>query len=245
MAQLDREARMTIEALSQRGVSNRETARLLNVTEGTVRYHRRRQVLGLTDGRARQRALAADFQEAITSYLAASDQGTPCNIAALHTWLVAEFDYPGSLRSLERYVRRHYPAPPRRARRRVETPPGAQAQVDWAVYPRVWMGGTPQTLLAFEMQLSWSRYAVQVWSTHKHQLAWLDAHNEAFRRLGGIPATLRVDNEKTAVIHGAGAWGVLNPTYRRYAQGLRFHIDACPPRAPQAKAKASYCTLCG
>jgi hypothetical protein len=26
-----------------------------------------------------------------------------------------------------------------------------------------------------------------------------------------------VDNEKTAVDRGTGAWGTINPTYRRYA----------------------------
>jgi len=48
---------------------------------------------------------------------------------------------------------------------------------------------------------------------------------------------VRVDNEKTAVVHGAGAWGRIHPAYRAYARTVRFHIDACPPRAPQAKGK--------
>ncbi|NIR59278.1 MAG: transposase family protein, partial [Gammaproteobacteria bacterium] len=65
----------------------------------------------------------------------------------------------------------------------------------------------------------------------------LSAHNGAFARLGGVPATVRVDNEKTAVARGAGVWGVINPVYARYAQTLRFHIDPCPPRSPQHKGK--------
>jgi hypothetical protein len=46
-----------------------------------------------------------------------------------------------------------------------------------------------------------------------------------------------VDNERTAVARGAGAWGELNPSYKRYAKTVRFHIDPCPPRSPQAKGK--------
>ncbi|MBM4118894.1 transposase family protein, partial [bacterium] len=69
------------------------------------------------------------------------------------------------------------------------------------------------------------------------QLAWHHVHNEAFRRLEGIPATVRVDNERTAVSRGAGAWGVINPRYRCFAKTLRFHIDACPPRSPGHKGK--------
>ncbi len=48
---------------------------------------------------------------------------------------------------------------------------------------------------------------------------------------------MRVDNEKTAIAAGAGAWGAINPTYRRYARVLQFHVDACAPRQPRQKGK--------
>ena len=79
-----------------------------------------------------------------------------------------------------------------------------------------------------------SRFDAVVWSERKDQLAWHHVHNEGFRRLEGVPATVRVDNEKTAISHGAGAWGQINPAYRRYSETVRFHVDACPPRAPGA-----------
>ena len=47
---------------------------------------------------------------------------------------------------------------------------------------------------------------------------------------GMVPAVVRVDNEKTAIGHGAGAWGRVTAAYRRYAETVRFHVDACPPR---------------
>jgi hypothetical protein len=75
------------------------------------------------------------------------------------------------------------------------------------------------------------------WSPRKDQLAWHHVHNEGLRRIAGVPATLRVDNERTAVGRGAGAWGELNPSYRRYARAVRFHIDVCAPRSPEAKGK--------
>jgi transposase len=237
MAKLDREDRMTITSLIRKGCSNRHIARLLRVSEGTVRYHRRRQAEGAVDGRARQTPMAAHYGEAIDSYLGARGEQTPSNVAELHTWLVAEHDYPGALRSVQRYVRRAFPAPARRARRRVETPPGAQAQADWAAFPRVWVGGVRRDLVAFLMQLSFSRAWALVWSERKHLLAWLSVHNAAFTRLGGVPATMRIDNEKTAIVAGAGAWGTVHPVYQRYAQSLRFHVDACPPRSPEAKGK--------
>lgn len=228
---------MAMTALTERSCTNREVARLLEVTEGTVRYHRRRAASGAVDGRSLKPKLAAGFRSHIEAYLEARELDSPENVADLHAWLVAEHGYPGSLRSMERYVRASYPAPAVRARRRVETPPGAQAQADWAAFPGVWVGNGAVDLLMFELQLSHSRRDAIVWSERKDQLAWLHVHNEALPRLGGVPASIRVDNEKTAVVHGAGAWGVVNPVYRRYAETVRFHIDLCPPREPRAKGK--------
>jgi transposase len=237
MAKLKVEDRMTIKSLIHKGCSNREVARLLEVTESTVRYHRQRQAEGATDGRAAQVPVASRYRGAIDAYLEARGETAPANVSDLHAWLVAEHDYPAGLRTLQRYIGQIFPAPARRARRRVETPPGAQAQADWAVFPGVWVGGRQRELLAFVLQLSFSRAWALVWSERKHQLAWLSVHNGALERLGGVPATIRVDNEKTAVVSGAGAWGRINPVYRRYAQTLRFHIDACAPRSPEAKGK--------
>lgn len=76
-----------------------------------------------------------------------------------------------------------------------------------------------------------------VWSPRKDLPSWLHCYSEAFRRLGGVTATVRVDNEKTAVVRSGGAWGTINPAYRRYAVLMRFHVDACAPREPQAKGK--------
>jgi hypothetical protein len=45
----------------------------------------------------------------------------------------------------------------------------------------------------------------------KDMLFWLACHTACFARLGGVPATVRVDNEKTAISRGAGVWGTVNP----------------------------------
>ena len=72
----------------------------------------------------------------------------------MHDWFICEHDHPGSLRSVQRYVRDHFPAPRYRARRRVETPPGAQTQVDWAVFPRINIDRELVTLNTFNLTLS-------------------------------------------------------------------------------------------
>jgi len=101
----------------------------------------------------------------------------------------------------------------------------------------VWIAGRAVYAYQFHLRLSHSRYGARVWSPRADQLGWHHVHNEGFRRLGGITATVRVDNTKTAVSRGAWAWGELKPSYRRYAKAVRFHIDACALRHPQAKGK--------
>ena len=229
------EVKMTIKTLARKGVAQREIARQLDLNEATVRYHLKRMALGSEDGRARQRRLAAQFDASIEHWREC--MGDIGNSAALYEWLVMEAGYSGSLRSLQRYLAERYPAPRVRTRRRVETPPGAQAQVDWAHFPGVQVAGRKADLSAFVFTLSYSRQLAVVWAASQSQMSWLRCHNAAFSRIRGIPAVIRIDNVKTAVVRGAGPWGQLNEVYRRYAQAVRFHVDPCLPREPQAKGK--------
>jgi transposase len=232
---------MTIRVLAEKGQNHCEIARTLGVTEGAVRYRLRRLGEGSRDGRKDKPFQADAYGEVIDHWMRtheATDQsGRPVNVRELHEHLAQEHGYEGHYRSLLRYVRAKYPKPKKRTYRRVETPPGAQTQTDWGEYPRVDVGRGPEPLHAFVMVLSHSRKPALIWSRREDQLSWLHCHNEAFRRLGGIPAVNRIDNVKTAVVQGAGAWGTIHPVYESYARGVGFHIDACPPRAANAKGK--------
>jgi transposase len=211
-------------------------ARLLGVTEGTVRYHRKRRSADAADGRSKQDLKAAVHAEAIGHWRDQQADGR-VNLAALHEWLRREHGYDGSLKSVQRYWKRTFPALAIRARRRVETPAGAQAQVDWAEFPGAVLGDEVVDLVALIVTLSWSRKRAVVWARSKDMLSWQACQIGCFQRLGGVPAVLRIDNVKTAIAKGAGAWGVINKTYRCFATQLKFHVDACQPRQPQGKGK--------
>lgn len=238
---LSREEVVTIQVLAEKGQNNCEIARTLGVTEGAVRYHRRRAAEEVEDGRKNKRFKAETVAEVIRHWHEARREAgakRPVNVQELYEHVVTEHGYEGSYQSVLRYVRREYPRPKIRTYRRVETPPGAQTQTDWAEYPRVDVGEGPEPLHAFLMVLSHSRMPAVIWSRDEDLLSWLWCHNEAYRRLAGVAAVNRIDNVKTAIVQGAGAWGVIHPVYRAYARSVGFHIDACAPRQAQAKGKA-------
>jgi transposase len=236
---------VTLLVLHQRGQPNTQIAQALGVSEGTVRYHVRRA--DSPDRRANKPHKVAPLADAIDLWLAANQPADcadpaaetlrPSNIQALYAWLCQEHLYPGSYKSVLRFVRARYPQPRLRPFRRVETPPAAQAQVDWGEFANLDIGAGPQKLYAFVVVLSHSRKAVLVWSQSMDQLSWHQAHNEALRRLGGVPAVLRIDNLKTGIASGAGPWGQINDAYRAYARAVGFHVDACLPRSPRHKGK--------
>jgi len=232
---------VTLQVLRDKGLSFREIATTLGVSEGTVRYHRKRR--GQPDGRGKPRKAQAlaDVIDAWmlhhTGHPDEAEQPRPVNVLVLYDWLRQEHHYQGSYRSVLRFVRDRYPQPRLRPYRRVETPPGAQAQVDWGEFPRLDVGDGPQTLYGFVLVLSHSRKEVLIWSRRMDQLSWHQVHNEALRRLGGVPAVLRIDNLKTGVAHGAGPWGEVNAAYQAYARAVGFHVDACLPRCPEHKGK--------
>ncbi len=235
---------MTIEVLQERGQSQCQTARILGVSEGAVRYHLRRAREGASDGRQKPAQIEQQgLAEAVAHWWQGQVEilGTqrPPGVQLLHEFLRAEYGYSGSYKSVRKFVRARYGRPPIRPFRRVETPPGAQTQSDWGEFPGVDLGDAdgPTKVYAFVMVLSHSRKEAVVWSRSMDQLAWHRVHNEAYRRLGGVAAVNRIDNLKTGIAHGCGAWGQINEQYRVYARTMGFHIDACEVRAPQQKGK--------
>ena len=229
---------MTIEVLSEKHVPSRAIARQLGVAESTVRYHLRRSREGAVDGRKEKTFAAAFLAGVIDAWCAEHGRSDrPINALDLHEFLVRVHGYRSSYKSVLRYLRARFGRPRIRTWRRVETPPGAQSQSDWGLFPDLDVGAGPERLSAFVMVLSFSRRSAVVWSRREDQVSWLACHNRAFERLGGIPAVNRIDNPKTAMLEGAGAWGTIHPTYAAYARTVGFHIDACAPYEPQQKGK--------
>src|SRR5215207_7995214 len=129
MAKL-REDHVTIaREMLARQVPIRRIAAQLGVDESTIRYRLARPAT-VSDGR-RARASALDgWAESVTA-LQARFGDTPCPASVLYALLVREYGFPGSYQAVRRYLRRQRGPAPVQAIRRIETPPGVQAQHDW------------------------------------------------------------------------------------------------------------------
>jgi transposase len=130
LAKLTTEQIVTIQVLHERGQSQRQTAQLLGVSEGAVRYHLRRARDGAADGRQKPALIEQlGLAEAVAHWWQAQvevlGKQRPPSVLLLHEFLRDEYDYSGSYKSVRKFVRARYGRPPVRPFRRVETPPGA------------------------------------------------------------------------------------------------------------------------
>ena len=107
---LTREQIVTIEVLQQRGQSQSQTARILGVSEGAVRYHLRRVREGATDRRQKPsrieyRGLAEVVAHWWQAQVEILGRQRPPSVQLLHEFLRAEYGYDGSYKSVRKFVR--------------------------------------------------------------------------------------------------------------------------------------------
>lgn len=110
MGRLDAEAKTTMTFLLRKGQSKSEVARLLGVTEGTVRYHAKRKAAGAVDGRSKQKSKAEPFAGPIADWHGQHKEAG-VSLPALYAWLRDEHGFEGSLRAVQRYYKQILPVP--------------------------------------------------------------------------------------------------------------------------------------
>jgi len=116
--------------------------------------------------------------------------------------------------------------------------PGAEAEVDFGEFQAL-IGGIMVKLFMFVLRLSHSGKAVHVAYGNQAQESFLDGHNVAFERLGGIPSKMiRYDNLTPAVIRVAlGRERVENPRFIAMRSHYGFDSFFCIPGIEGAHEK--------
>ena len=162
------------------------------------------------------------------------------NAEVVRQELAAEKEVRVGLRTVQRAVRPH-----RRELRaqalatvRFETRPGEQAQVDFGQRTVV-IGGERVRVHLCVVVLGWSRRVYVRAFRHERQGDWFTTIEEAFRRFGGVPAQLLVDNPRALVEYHDRATGEIrfNKRFSRFAQYWGFTPRACAPFRARTKGK--------
>ena len=123
--------------------------------------------------------------------------------------------------------------PPPRAgfERRFETPPGKQAQVDFAHFKTVFDDepGQVRTVWLFAMVLAHSRWLWGRFCAGQNLQTVLRCHIAAFQAMGGVPAQILYDRMKTAVRRRGRPGGVARaPARGRPGGGRKDAWEAGP-----------------
>jgi transposase len=146
---------------------------------------------------------------------------------------VKEQGFPGSERTVSRFVRALKPAKAEDPVVRFETAPGRQLQVDWIEFRR-------DRLAAFVATLGQSRASFVRYVTDERIETLVACHVAAFEFFGGVPREVLYDNVKTVVIerdaYGPGQHR-FHATLWDLAKHYGFQPRLCRPYRARTKGK--------
>jgi transposase len=143
--------------------------------------------------------------------------------------------YEGGYTQVKQYVRDVRPRPPEEPIVRFETPPGRQAQVDFADFRLPWGKRYALLVVLGYSRLLWVRFFPR--KTMAHLFEGLD---EAFGFFGGVPSELLFDQMKAVVLSDERSEGGRiseNAEFLRFAHHWGFRVRACRPYRAKTKGK--------
>lgn len=144
--------------------------------------------------------------------------------------------YKGGYTAVTDFLREARPSKQAPFERRFETPPGHQAQVDFAEFKVEFTDdpGVTRKVWLFSMVLGHSRWLWGRFAASQDLQTVLRSHISAFAAMGGVPAEVLYDRMKTAVI-GEDGDGVV--TYNASLVALLNHYGAVPKACKPYRAK--------
>jgi len=224
------EQRMNIQDLHNQGHSIREIAQITGHSRNTIRKVLRGQHQGQRQSPSRASKLDP-FKDYLTQRF--GEHG----LSAVR--LLAEIrpmGYDGSLPTLRRFLATLKTDLHKRGKLtvRFETPPGQQAQADWAYCGRLPNNqGTPVSVYAFVMVLSYSRMLYLRFTTSMKMASLIDCHQQAFDYFQGWTRSILYDNMKQVKI-SAHKW---NEQFLDFANHYGFVPKTHRPYRPRTKGK--------
>ena len=160
---------------------------------------------------------------------------------AMGIWqdLVDRYGFSGGYESVKRFVRKLRGGQPPQASAVIITASGEEAQVDYGSGPMVRdaQTGKYRRTRLFVMTLGFSRKSVRLLTWRSSVKIWAQLHETAFRRLGGCPRVVVLDNLREGVLTADIYEPTLNPLFKDVL--AHYGVTALPCRVgdPDRKGK--------
>src|SRR5271157_1458455 len=160
---------------------------------------------------------------------------------AMGIWqdLVDSHGFAGGYQSVRRFVCNVRGAATPEGRAIIETPAGEECQVDYGTGPMVRDpdSGKYRRTRLFVLTLGCSRKCVRLLVFRSSTRVWAELHERAFRRLGGSPRIVVLDNLREGVLSPDIYDPGLNPLYRDVLAHYGVTALPCKVRDPDRKGK--------
>ena len=223
--------------LHRQGLSVSAIARQLERDRKTVRKYIERGLEPPAYGPRRPRStVVTPFAPYLRQRIAAFPELTASRLLRE----IKELGYTGGYTAVKDFLRTVRPKALQAFERRFETPPGKQAQVDFAYFRTVFTDepGAERIVWLFSLVLGHSRMMWGRFVAHQDLQTVLRCHIAAFEALGGVPAEILYDRMKTAVIGEVDDQGIAyNHKLLDLAAHYRFLPKACRPYRAKTKGK--------
>lgn len=226
-----------INDLHQQGLSISAIARKVGCARKTVKKYIER---GLEAPCYGPRAARPSVLEPYTAYLTERVAAFPDLSGRRLLREIRKLGYKGSYSTLKPFLREVRPPTRAQFERRFETPPGRQAQVDFAEFSVEFTDepGVTRKVWLFSMVLGHSRWLWGRFVSSQNLQSVMRCHIAAFDAMSGSPEHILYDRMKTAVI-GEDEAGVV--TYNTSLVALLNHYGtvprACQPYRAKTKGK--------
>ena len=164
--------------------------------------------------------------------------GRDRNAMAIWQDLVSYHGFPGGYQTVKRFVRR-LRGSEREPVGIILTAPGEEGQVDYGSGPLVRHpeSGKYRRTRLFVLTLGHSRKSVRLLVWRSSSRVWAELHEKAFRRLGGCPRVLILDNLKEGVLIPDIYDPAVNPLYRDVLAHYGVTALPCRVQDPDRKGK--------
>jgi transposase len=153
--------------------------------------------------------------------------------------LVSDHGFAGSYQAVKRFVRKLGGPPHPEATGIILTAAGEEAQVDYGSGPMVRdpQSGKYRRTRLFVLTLGYSRKSIRLLAWRSSARIWAELHEKAFRRLGGCPRVVVLDNLREGVAVPDIYDPTVNPLFRDVLAHYGVVALPCRIQDPNRKGK--------